>query len=81
MFLRLVCAGSKHLMYTLTAFFCYISAGLSHYVSAYFNEGTGPVLLSDTACTGSEALLIDCSYSDTNICDHTQDAGVDCLLS
>lgn len=55
-------------------------AGFSHYVSAYYGEGTGPILMSDIACTGSEEALIDCSYSDVNSCTHSQDAGVDCAV-
>ena len=57
------------------------STGFSHYILAHFGEGTGPVLLSDIACMGSEAKLTDCSYSYANSCTHSQDAGVDCLFS
>ena len=59
----------------------FVAAGLSHYVSAYFGEGTGPVLLNDISCTGSEASLLDCSFSEINSCTHVQDAAVDCLHS
>lgn len=74
----------RQIIYTYMCLLCFcddVSAGLSHYASAYFGEGTGPVLLSDTACTGSEAGLLDCSYSSNNFCSHSQDVGVDCLHS
>ena len=63
------------------SFFVATSTGFSVYMSAHFGQGSGPVLLTDVACMGSEAELVDCSYSDVNSCTHSQDAGVDCLFS
>ena len=49
--------------------------------NAYFGMGSGPVLLSNLFCTGTEASLLECSrhnmYS-TLHCTHRDDAGVTC---
>ena len=47
---------------------------------AVFEQGTGPVLLSDVICTGNESSLLSCSHSGTNLryCSHFNDAGVVC---
>ena len=44
--------------------------------------GTGPVFLSNVACSGSEERLIDCRHSGFGVrgsCGHFEDAGVFCL--
>ena len=46
--------------------------------SAFFGQGTDPILLDDVACTGSETRLIDCTYASTHNCAHSEDAGVTC---
>ncbi|XP_028405845.1 scavenger receptor cysteine-rich domain superfamily protein-like [Dendronephthya gigantea] len=43
----------------------------------YFPPGTVPISF-DMACTGSEAVLNDCSKSTTSDCSHSEDAGVIC---
>ena len=50
---------------------------------AVFEQGTGPVLLSDVICTGNESSLLSCSHSGTNLryCSHSTDAGVVCPQS
>ena len=49
-------------------------------VNAYFNQGTGPVLLSDLYCAGTEASLLDCDHRSCGVtsCSHANDAGVIC---
>ena len=54
--------------------------------NAYFGRGTGPILLDDLLCTGSEARLVDCPrYTSQGIgtydfCfGHYDDAGVRCM--
>ena len=65
---------------------CTHSIGAVAYSNAYFGCGTGPILLDDLLCTGSEARLIDCPrYTSQGIgtydnCPngHGEDAGVKC---
>ena len=57
------------------------------FFNAHFGHGTGPILLDDLLCTGSEARLIDCPRSISlgigtyDFCPngHGEDAGVRCL--
>ena len=39
----------------------------------------GPVLLDYVNCNGDEASLLNCEHVNTAKCDHSSDAGVDCL--
>ena len=57
----------------------YIISDAIAYSNARFGRGTGPILLDNLACTGSEYNLTSCSYdSDTSDCTHYEDAGVRC---
>ena len=49
------------------------------YLSAFFGEGYGPVLLDYVNCNGDEASLLNCEQVNTTLCDHSSDAGVDCF--
>ena len=50
------------------------------YTSATFGEGYGPLMLGYVSCNGDEASLLNCEHTnDTTQCDHSSDAGVDCL--
>ena len=53
---------------------------LNAYQNARYGQGTGPILLDNVACSGSESSLISCSYTvlGSHNCDHTEDAGVRC---
>ena len=44
---------------------------------AGFGQGTGPVLLSNVGCTGTESSLLSCSHR-VAYCSHSRDAGVVC---
>ena len=46
-----------------------------------FGGGSGPILLDDVQCTGSELRLSECAHSGVEVhdCSHTEDAGVRCL--
>ena len=51
------------------------------YRSAYFGQGSGPILLDNVACTGSELTLANCEhlgFNNTRNCSHSEDAGVRC---
>ena len=53
----------------------------STYGSAYFGEGSGPILLDNVACTGDEPTLSSCSHLGVGItrsCSHAEDVGVLC---
>jgi hypothetical protein len=44
-------------------------------------DGTGKIWLDDVDCSGTERRLASCSHAGwgNNICQHTEDAGVECL--
>ena len=55
--------------------------GVQALMGAYFGEGSGPVLLDDVSCDGSEKTLISCLTGGPigqNNCNHDEDAGVRC---
>ena len=47
---------------------------------ATFGQGSGPILLDELNCGGTEARLVDCSHNglNTHNCAHTEDAGAVC---
>lgn len=47
---------------------------------AFFGQGTGPILIDDVACTGTETRLISCTHTPigTHNCIHFEDASVRC---
>ena len=53
----------------------------SAYSRAYFGQGSGPILLDNVTCTGSESTLANCTHLGIGItrsCSHSEDAGVRC---
>ena len=57
----------------------FLSTDAVAYSRAYFGVGSGPIVLDDVRCTGSETALINCTYDRfTSDCGHYEDAGVRC---
>ena len=51
------------------------------YSYARFGPGTGPIVLSNLFCIGTEASIFDCANSglfNVGTCTHAEDAGVEC---
>ena len=59
-----------------------MTSGTIATISAIFGQGTGPILMNNVGCRGSEARLIDCSSQTGTItgCSHFEDAGVRCRV-
>ena len=49
-------------------------------LSAYYGEGTGPILLDNVKCHGNESDIFACVHNGigSHNCDHDQDASVEC---
>ena len=58
-----------------------LSAGQA-LLNAYFGQGTGPIVLDNVGCTGSENQLLACSstpiFTFSSNCAHSEDVGVRC---
>ena len=52
-------------------------------VASHFGEGTGPILLDNLQCTGTETRLIDCPHNGVGMhnCFPGEDAGVVCTCT
>ena len=51
------------------------------YSNARFGQGTGPIVLNNLVCTGSEASVLDCPSDglfNVGTCTHGDDVGVEC---
>ncbi|CAC5424589.1 unnamed protein product [Mytilus coruscus] len=56
-------------------------SGIMHPADIISN-GNGAIWLNDVQCSGSESLLLNCSYNnDLSLCSHYKDVGVHCFLS
>jgi len=53
-------------------------AGAEATYFASFGEGSGPIVLGNLGCQGTERRLADCTSGVTDSCTHREDAGVRC---
>ena len=60
--------------------FTILNVGVVAFSRATFGQGTGPILLDQVACVGTEGRLADCRANPVGIhdCSHSEDAGVRC---
>ncbi len=60
----------------------YSSAGNVPVYAAFFGQSTGPILMDNVICAGTESTIVDCplDISPRTACTHFQDAGVRCLV-
>ena len=63
---------------SLSVFIC--STDATAFSFARFGQGSGPIYLDQVGCTGSEAMLGDCTSNPIGVhdCSHFEDAGVGC---
>jgi len=64
------------LCHFLTYYF--YTADATAYPNAYFGQGNGSIVLDDVACVGNETRLVDCQFTATHNCVHSEDAGASC---
>ena len=60
---------------------CYLDTiGGTAYSNAYYGSGSGPIYLTDVACTSSKTSLLQCNSDPilSGSCTHSEDAGVKC---
>ncbi|XP_041458223.1 neurotrypsin-like [Lytechinus variegatus] len=50
------------------------------FTRSLFHGGVGRIWMRQVQCSGTEKLLSECSFNDYDICDHSEDAGVRCLV-
>ena len=59
-----------------------LCTGAESFPNAHFGRGTGPLLLGQLSCTGSEQTLLNCSHSGIGrasyYCRHDDDVGIRC---
>lgn len=75
-FFQLVCIYS----YTSLSLNCLLHTGAQALSLAHFGQGTGPILLDNVECAGSESRLVECTANPiaAHNCIHLEDAGVRC---
>ena len=68
-----------HILYSFL-FIYYAFTGAVAFREAAFGSGTGPILLDDVSCIGTETELLACSNDEFGAfdCLHSEDAGVRC---
>ena len=64
----------------ITILYIVSHAGAVAYSRAHFGQGSGPILLNNIQCVGTERFLLECYWTAHNAhtCLHSEDAGVMC---
>ena len=80
-----VVIGPKTAALTLLCILLYVKCHGSQItgVTSYFGWGSGPILLNNVGCTGSESNLISCTHDpigEVGDCTHADDVGVMCYI-
>ena len=74
--------GTSTDLVKLTILHCYVLPAGQALINAYFGQGTGPIVLDNVQCAGSENQLLACSSAQllafSSNCLHSEDAGVRC---
>ena len=75
-----VCSHRGHLLQPVAVLCCVLISCLGSIPvsGGHFSPGDDSILLDDLECDGSEQTLLNCTYSQTHNCDHSEDAGVRC---
>lgn len=61
-------------------FFC-LFVDATAVTNAGFGQGSGPIVLDDVACVGTESNILQCPFDAiTTDCRHSEDAGVRCVV-
>ena len=63
------------------SYLLFLLVGAEARLQASFGQGSGPILLDDVRCNGTELLLTNCRNLGFGVhdCAHSQDAGVVCM--
>ena len=56
----------------------YASGSVAYTNANQYGQGTGPILMSNVGCTGTESRVLDCSYYPFHECTHSYDVGIKC---
>lgn len=57
-----------------------LSADATAFGLAFYGQGSGPIVLDDVACVGTETNILSCPFDNvTTDCTHREDAGVQCM--
>lgn len=77
------CLGNRNILAvqacTLSlAFFVFVATDAVAFSNAHFGQGSGTIHLANVACNGVETQILDCPYTTSHGCSHSDDAGVQC---
>ena len=62
----------------MIVYLVYASGSVAYRNANQYGQGTGPILMSNVGCTGTESRVLDCSYYPFHECTHSYDVGIKC---